>query len=190
MKPNITNLRNAYKNKIDLEEIEIIKTEKSIPNAIIVNAIDVSLRASETTDSENVTNYVIPVADMIFHIVILGNITNIDISTVFQTGVDNTVDRMVEFMDMAEGLGLMKIVESMPNYERAVRLFESQIEANLTSYNSLRGVLDGLPNSNELGEFSEELKGIVDSLNIVTDFTHPKPIEDTVIQSDPNDLDL
>lgn len=178
LKLNITNLRNVISGKEDINKVKIELNKGYIPYQVIYKAIELAT-SLEINKGNTIKSFNTSVSNALFDTIILGYMTNMDNSTVFSGQTDSLVDRLFEFIDIAEYIGALDKIESeTSNYKKAKEMLYQQMQLDLASNNSMTNVLANIPTGDELQDVSDGIKDMVDTLNIVTEYTHPTEKED------------
>lgn len=171
LKPNITNLRKVFNKKEMLNNLDIQITDNIIPNSTLYVIIDNCLNVAKSS-SEDSLEYDFVTLNMFYDFFVIGAMTNIDQSTIFNGTSDVIIDKLLEFEDIIEGTGIVILLENnLLNFKKGKEMLfrqaEMKIQANNLIVKALSSILQNTPTNETLNGFIEEAGNIVEGLNII-----------------------
>lgn len=171
LKPNITNLRKVFNKKEMLNNLDIQITDNIIPNSTLYVIIDNCLNVAKSS-SEDSLEYDFVTLNMFYDFFVIGAMTNIDQSTIFNGTSDVIIDKLLEFEDIIEGTGIVILLENnLLNFKKGKELLfrqaEMKIQANNLIVKTLSSILQNTPTNETLNGFIEEAGNIVEGLNVI-----------------------
>lgn len=171
LKPNITNLRRVFNKKEMLNNLDIQITDNIIPNSTLYVIIDNCLNVAKSS-SEDSLEYDFVTLNMFYDFFVIGAMTNIDQSTIFNGTSDVIIDKLLEFEDIIEGTGIVILLENnLLNFKKGKELLfrqaEMKIQANNLIVKALSSILQNTPTNETLNGFIEEAGSIVEGLNVI-----------------------
>lgn len=171
LKPNITNLRKVFNKKEMLNDLDIQITDNIIPNSTLYVIIDNCLNVAKSS-SEDSLEYDFVTLNMFYDFFVIGAMTNIDQSTIFNGTSDVIIDKLLEFEDIIEGTGIVILLENnLLNFKKGKELLfrqaEMKIQANNLIVKTLSSILQNTPSNETLNGFIEEAGSIVEGLNVI-----------------------
>lgn len=171
LKPNITNLRKVFNKKEMLNNLDIQITDNIIPNSTLYVIIDNCLNVAKSS-SEDSLEYDFVTLNMFYDFFVIGAMTNIDQSTIFNGTSDVIIDKLLEFEDIIEGTGIVILLENnLLNFKKGKEMLfrqaEMKIQANNLIVKALSSILQNIPTNETLNGFIEEAGSIVEGLNVI-----------------------
>lgn len=171
LKPNITNLRRVFNKKDRLEDLDLEITDSLIPNATLYVIIDNCLNVAQSSTEDDI-EYNLVTLNMFYNFFVIGAMTNIDQSTIFNGTNEVVVDKLFEFEDIMESTGIITLLENnLLNFkngkEMLFRQTEMKIQANNLIVKVLSSILQNTPTNETLNGFIEEAGSIVEGLNVI-----------------------
>lgn len=171
LKPNITNLRKVFNKKEMLNNLDIQITDNIIPNSTLYVIIDNCLNVAKSS-SEDSLEYDFVTLNMFYDFFVIGAMTNIDQSTIFNGTSDVIIDKLLEFEDIIEGTGIVILLENnLLNFKKGKEMLfrqaEMKIQANNLIVKALSSILQNTPTNETLNGFIEEAGSIVEGLNVI-----------------------
>ena len=171
LKPNITNLRRVFNKKDRLEDLDLEITDSLIPNATLYVIIDNCLNVTQSSTEDDI-EYNLVTLNMFYNFFVIGAMTNIDQSTIFNGTNEVVVDKLFEFEDIMESTGIIILLENnLLNFkngkEMLFRQAEMKVQANNLIVKALSSILQNTPTNETLNGFIEEAGSIVEGLNVI-----------------------
>lgn len=171
LKPNITNLRKVFNKKEMLNNLDFQITDNIIPSSTLYVIIDNCLNVAKSS-SEDSLEYDFVTLNMFYDFFVIGAMTNIDQSTIFNGTSDVIIDKLLEFEDIIEGTGIVILLENnLLNFKKGKEMLfrqaEMKIQANNLIVKTLSSILQNTPSNETLNGFIEEAGSIVEGLNVI-----------------------
>ena len=171
LKPNITNLRRVFNKKDRLEDLDLEITDSLIPNATLYVIIDNCLNVTQSSTEDDI-EYNLVTLNMFYNFFVIGAMTNIDQSTIFNGTNEVIIDKLLEFEDIIEGTGIVILLENnLLNFKKGKEMLfrqaEMKIQANNLIVKALSSILQNTPTNETLNGFIEEAGSIVKGLNVI-----------------------
>ena len=151
--------------------VQLEITDSLIPNATLYVIIDNCLNVAQSSTEDDI-EYNLVTLNMFYNFFVIGAMTNIDQSTIFNGTNEVVVDKLFEFEDIMESTGIITLLENnLLNFkngkEMLFRQAEMKIQANNLIVKTLSSILQNTPSNETLNGFIEEAGSIVEGLNVI-----------------------